>query len=138
ETEMNHIQEKVYALDEEEATIYEEIITVGGIRGKEIEELANEAFLNLEKKSHYLKEEKEIYHAANEVLKKIEKLNEKESDETVDEMLMLLQERYTYYDEIYDEQEKSVKLTEDLYKLLVKGANRNQIEEVLQDINETE
>src|SRR5699024_6666291 len=68
ETEMNHIQEKVYALDEEEATIYEEIITVGGIRGKEIEELANEAFLNLEKKSHYLKEEKEIYHAANEVL----------------------------------------------------------------------
>src|SRR5699024_1826640 len=138
ETEMNNIQEKVYALDEEEAEIYEEIITRGGIQGKEIGELANEAFLNLEEKSRYLKEEKEIFHAANEALKRIEKLNEKESDETVDEMIMLLQERYTYYDEIYNEQEKSVQLNEDLYKLLIKGANRNQIEEVLQDINEKE
>lgn len=138
ETEMSSIQEKVYRLDEEEAMIYEEIIAMGTVDETKIEELANEAFLKLEKKLQYLKEEKEIYNDTKEELIKLGKLNEKETDEAVSEMYLLLQERYTYYEDMYDEQVRSIQLNEELYELLAQGANRKQVEETLHEINEHE
>lgn len=138
ETDMSKIQEKVYALDEAEAKIYEEIIALGTADETEIEELANAAFLKLEKKLQYVKEEKEMYNDAKKELINIGKLNEKDTDEVVSEMYLLLQERYTYYEDMYDEQIRSIQLNEELYELLAQGANRKQVEEILHEINEHE
>lgn len=136
ETEMRDIQEKVYRIDEEEAVIFEKIIAMGGSKEKDIEQLIKEAYVKLEKKSHYLKEEKDIFIEAREELTNVEKIYKEGSDEVVKEMISLLKERYTYYEAMHEEQIQSIELNEELYQLLIKKANRKQIEGVLQEINE--
>ncbi|WP_280769141.1 YkyA family protein [Salipaludibacillus daqingensis] len=135
EKEVEEKQEPLTNAEQKEVDLYEEMLTLSSV--EEIEPLADEAIDSAEERREIMEEEKELiedsYSIFQEAEQQIDDIDEEDVQEAATKVVDTMNERYSVYQDLYEEYMQSI--DEDI--LLYEMAKDEEIEvEVLQEQHE--
>lgn len=142
EKEFEENQEKIFELEKADEKLYNEIIGLGSDDLAQVQTIAEEAIELLNERMEYVELERTSLEESREKFEKIEPLIEKVTDEEQNEhlekMYKTMIERYEAYENVYDNYSKSIRLTQELYKLFQQEKfNEKEVYSIIGNVNDS-